>query len=175
MKRLIASVALLLALSCYMVSCEKDDICAEGTATTPSLVVEFYDKSDEATLTNVNGLKYFVEGMTDTISPGSVSSIRVPLRVDATSTKWGFVYYRPNTSLVTPNTDFLEFKYIPRTEYVSRACGYKTLFTLDLPAPGAPNPVLTNGTDAASLWIDHVDVITPNIENEDDVHIKIYF
>ena len=175
MKRLIASVTIMLVFACYLVSCEKDDLCADTTPTTPNLIIEFYNSDSPDDLTTVNGLQLFVEGSQDTIQAGTVSTIQLPLRVDATSTKWGLIYYRPNTGTVIPNTDYLEFKYTTRTEYVSRACGYKTLFTLDAPNGTPPNPVLTNGTDSPTFWIDNVEVLKTNIENEDDVHIKIYF
>jgi len=47
-KYIITSLALLLAVSFW--NCEKDDICAETTPTTPKLVIEFYDNANPTVL-----------------------------------------------------------------------------------------------------------------------------
>jgi len=172
MKRLIGSVTLLLVLCCYMWSCEKDDLCATDTPTTPSLLIEFYASDNPAAPNPVTNLRYFVEGSKDTIFiKGSAAKIRVPLRVDGTSTKWGLILYTNPNGVDTYNTDFLEFKYTTTQVYVSRACGFKTLFKLD--DPTAPNPVLTDGDK--TLWIDEADIVNTNVETEEKAHVKIYF
>ena len=66
------------------------------------------------------------------------------------------------------NSDEVTFNYTRKNVYVSRACGYKTLYTLD-----ATNPVIV--TPDASNWIQNVIVSQPNIENENETHVKIYF
>ena len=180
MKRLIASATLLLALACYLIACEKDDICPEDTPTTPSLIIEFYDKDNRTELKNVINFKYFAEGSTDTIpvtEPGvntSFNRIEVPLRVDADVTKWGFIYSEQVTGGFITNTDFMEFRYDRNETYVSRACGYRTTFTLLPNTPESPNPVLSDAPEPDNLWIEDFDVETTNIQNEDEVHIKIY-
>ena len=47
--------------------CEKDDICDANTATTPRLVLSFYDISNSTVLKNVTRLKVVGEGMTEGI------------------------------------------------------------------------------------------------------------
>ena len=66
------------------------------------------------------------------------------------------------------NSDSVTFNYTRKTEYVSRACGYKTLFTLN-----STNPITV--TPDSDNWIQSVVVSQPNIENENETHIKIYF
>ena len=66
------------------------------------------------------------------------------------------------------NSDSVIFNYTRKTEYVSRACGYKTLFTLN-----STNPITV--TPDSNNWIQSVVVSQPNIENENETHIKIYF
>ena len=39
------------------ISCERDDICAETTATTPKLILRLYDITSQEDTKNVNGLK----------------------------------------------------------------------------------------------------------------------
>ena len=40
-KLIITSIALVIAFSFW--NCEKDDICEDGTPTTPRMIIEFYD------------------------------------------------------------------------------------------------------------------------------------
>ncbi len=177
MKRLIGSVSLLLVLSCYLLSCEMDDLCAEGTPTTPRIVLGFFSETNDVEARPVTRLQVFTEGSQDTIQLGTIAEVSLPLRTDGTATKWGLIYNRLDEGVeggVVPNADFLEFKYTTREEYVSRACGYKILFTLEDNTDLLPNPVLSDA-GGEGLWIDRTEVITTNIENENDVHVKVYF
>ena len=172
MKRLIGCILVFGALSLYMISCEKDDLCDPLITKTPNMIVEFYRAENREEPLTVSNLRYFVEGRTEEIEVGDVDSTAVPLRVDATSTKWGFKRDRAGGagSIIT-DTDYIEFKYTTREEYVSRACGFKTLFTLD---SDVPNPVLTAGDDN-TFWIESVEIEQYEIENENEVHVKVYF
>jgi len=172
MKRFIGSVLLLVIIGAYMISCEKDDICAEGTPTTPNMVVAFYNDENRGAYKPVANLKYFVEGQQDTISVGQVDSTAlVPLRVDSPSVKWGFKYtHTSDTGQKLEDIDYIEFKYVTRDEYVSRACGFKTVFTLNSSLPGNVNPVLTGST-----WLKDVQIENPEILNEDETHVRIYY
>lgn len=182
MKRLIASITLLLIITCFALSCEKDDICADGTPTTPSLIVEFYDKDNTTNLMNVVNFKYYAVGETDTLPEvednvtTTVNKIELPLQANATSTKWGLIFTRrlSNGQFTEPNTDFLEFNYVTNEIYVSRACGYKTTFVLNPDLVETPNPILTDSDAADGLWISSFSVETTNIENKNETHIKIF-
>ena len=66
------------------------------------------------------------------------------------------------------NIDVITFNYQRVDKYVSRACGFKTLFYLNV-----TNPVVL--TADGSNWIQNIVVTQPNIENENEVHVKIYF
>lgn len=175
MKKLIASVAVLIALTFYLASCEKDDICAEGTPTTPGLIVEFYDKDNTTELKNISNLQYYVLGHDDIDTLTSGSKLELPLRTDANSVKWALKYTASIGGQVYQNTDFLEFRYTHDELYVSRACGYKSIFQLDQGNSLDPNPRHTDNTASDGLWIDRIDVINSNIENEDTTHVKIFF
>jgi len=177
MKRLIGSVTLLLLICCYLWSCEKDDLCPDSTPTTPSLIIRFYNADNHAALKKVDNLKVFMEG-SDTITLGTVDSIALPLRTDVTATRWALQYNRASSS--TPgtfisDTDIIEFKYTTREAYVSRACGYKVMFTLDEGTNANPNPVVTDVPEETHLWIDEFTIENKNIENENKAHVKIYF
>ena len=56
MKKIVfITLSLLLAVSFW--NCEKDDICAEGTPTTPRVIIEFYDAANPTVLKNVTNLR----------------------------------------------------------------------------------------------------------------------
>jgi len=171
MKKLIGCILFLAALSLYMISCEKDDLCDPLITKTPKMIVEFYRAENREEPQVVSNLRYFVEGRAEEIAVGSTDSTAVPLRVDATSTKWGFKRDRAVSGGTATDTDFIEFKYTTREEYVSRACGFKTLFTLN---DEVPSPVLTTGDDN-TFWIQSVEIEKFEIENENEVHVKVYF
>ena len=151
-------------------SCEKDDICTEET--TPQLILEFYDISNPANLRTVLNLKVREVGQTvDLGTFNGVSKIKLPLKIADTTTKYSFILNSTGTT-VPPNEDFLQFNYTTQNLFVSRACGYKTTFTLD----NAPNSVVK--TDAAtpdSFWIQDINIQTNSITTENETHIKIYF
>ena len=177
MKRLIASIALLLIITSYLLSCEKDDICAEGTPTTPGLVVDFYRIESPSTTKSVTNFKCYVIGSTDTIKVSGVG-VTLPLKEDADKVQWALEYnYKPSIGDTISNVALMEFRYKRKDTYISRACGFKTTFTLDPDLNSDPNPVITDydTEDNLALFIkDHI-IITPIIENEDEAHLKIYF
>lgn len=162
MKKILALLLIVVSLS----GCEKDDICTEET--TPRLVLEFYDISNPANLKNVTNLKVRAVGVTTDLGTyNAVSKVALPLRIDGTTTKYSLIF---NSTGITPNEDFLQFDYTTQNVYVSRACGYKTIFTLN-----SPNGVTK--TDAAvpdTFWIKDINIQTTNIETENETHIKIY-
>jgi len=170
MKKLkIIAIALLIANSFW--SCERDDICTEGTPTTPNVVIEFYDAANPTTLKTVTNLGVIAPGFTTGFSFNGVSKIKVPLKTNSDITSLQFIQNGSDTDTTNDNIDILTFNYSRTDVYISRACGYKTLFQLN-----AGSPTLTDGD--ASLWISTttpIVVIQPNIQNQNETHIKIYF
>ncbi|WP_313807305.1 DUF6452 family protein [Flavobacterium sp.] len=179
MKKLkIFALTFLLANSFW--SCEKDDICAEGTPTTPNVVIEFYDAANPTTLKNVTNLKVIANGMGEGIifNPSASteeqkylfngSKLFLPLKTTADNTVYNFIYNSGAANPADTNTDVLSYDYARQDVFISRACGFKTVFQLN-----DSNPVLTDGD--ASLWIQSITVSQPNIQNENETHIKIYF
>ena len=159
---------LLLIISCFFSGCEKDDICDENTPTTPKVVIEFFDTVATTTAKNVTNLKVTATGFTSELKFNAVSKITVPLKTFTDVSALNFTLNGSDTDLTNDNQDEVTFNYTRKTEYVSRACGYKTLYTLD-----ATNPVTV--TPDANNWIQNVIVSQPNIENENETHVKIYF
>lgn len=164
-----------------LLGCEKDDICDENTPTTPRLIIEFYDfNASTETLKNVTKLKVksddvaegviFNESLTTPDRYLSNSSkIFLPLKTTEDKTKYNFIF---NFGVAgSENTDILEFNYTRNEVYVSRACGFKTLFTLK-----QTNPIVTaEPFSSPSSWIKNIVIVKPNLENENEVHVKIFF
>jgi hypothetical protein len=118
--------------------CEKDDICDPSTPTTPRLVIQFFDSTNRSATKVINNLKIVGEGMdynngvlNDNGSQiWNDSLVFVPLKITQDVTKFRFIRNAQDTILSNDITDELEFNYSRRDEYVSRACGFKTLFDL---------------------------------------------
>ena len=159
---------LLLLLSVFFSSCEKDDICDTNTPTTPKSVIEFYDVANPTTLKNVTNLGVIAPGFTSGFGFTATSKIKVPLKTFEDSSVLYFIQNGSIDPTTDDNLDEITFNYNRKTVFVSRACGYKTLFTLN-----STNPITV--TPDSNNWIQNVIVSQPNIENEDETHIKIYF
>ena len=168
MKKIVfITLSLLLAVSFW--NCEKDDICADGNANTPRVIIEFYDALNTTTLKNVTNLGVGEPTFDTRFSFTGISKIEVPLRTNSTTTTLNFIENGGDTTDTSDdNPDAIAFNYATSNVYISRACGYKTIFQLDPTTPIVLSP------DAAN-WIQNIVVSQPNIENENEVHVKIYF
>lgn len=175
-------ILLAFALALSFSSCEKDDICDANTPTTPRLVITFYDITNPSVLKSVTNLKVVGAGMTDGIifnasATGeskyltSGSTISIPLKTNEDTTNYSFTLNSGNANPALVNEDNIKFDYTRADIFVSRACGFKTLFTLN-----TSNPY--THTDAAvpdEKWIQYISVEKSNIDNENDTHLKIFF
>jgi len=172
---------LIIALALSFSSCEKDDICDANTPTTPRLVISFYDFLNPSVLKNVTNLKVVGEGMIEGIvfNTGTGNdryltngnTISIPLKTVGTSSSFSFTLNSGNTNPALVNVDNIKFDYTTQELFVSRACGYKTLFTLDPIKPYTH----TDAAVADKKWIAYISVEKSNLENENETHIKIFF
>lgn len=156
----------ILLIILFITSCEKDDICDKET--TSRVVIEFYDNLLTTDLKSVSNLKITADGFAayDTIS---ANKIQLPLSTAADFTKYSLVLN--STDPVNLNEDFLQFNYTRQTVFVSRACGYKTVYQLD-----SSNPItLTDSSPADGFWIKNIIIDNKTINNETETHVKIYF
>ena len=174
-------ILLLLLLAISLSGCEKDDICTEET--TPRLVVEFYDTSIRTNLKNVLNLKVkeataldfivFDETLPVTDSKRYLyngNKIELPLKINGTAVNYSLLINTGSTTSA-PNEDFLQFNYTPQNVFVSRACGYKSIFDLN----ATNGLVLSDAAIPDSFWIQDYTILTTNITTENETHIKIYF
>lgn len=160
-------VLILLLITLY--SCEKDDICDAATATTPKLIIEFYDILNPTVLKNVTNLAVKEVGSNAILGFLSTSKIQLPLKTNENITKYSLILN--STVVSTANEDYLQFNYTRQNIFVSRACGFKTIFTLD---PITPY-IKTDTSSPNGYWIQNITVETSNITTENETHIKIYF
>lgn len=175
-------IALLLIATFSSSSCEKDDICDANTPTTPRLVIDFYDISNPSVLKNVTNLKVIGEGMTEGIIFNSTAideekyltngtSISIPLKTEANSTTYSFILNYGNTNPTLIDVDEVKFNYISEDIFVSRACGFKTVFVFE------PNNAYTQTAVPTTKlkWMQYISVEKSNIANENETHIKVFF
>ena len=149
--------------------CEKDDICDASTVTTPRLIIEFYDNALAIpTLKNVTNLGMISPSQPSGFKFSSTSKIQVPLKTDGTTVTYNFVQNGADTDTTNDNIDVLTFNYTTYDVFVSRACGYKTLFNLT----NSNSNILTPDSNN---WIKNIEIVKSNLESENEVHIKIKF
>lgn len=167
MKKIVfITLSLFFAISFW--NCEKDDICAEGTPVTPRLIIEFYDAANPTVLKNVTNLDVIESTLTEGFGFTGVSKIQVPLRTTADFTSLNFIQNGSDTNTTNDNIDAITFNYDRVDEYISRACGFKTLFFLN-----DTNAIVL--TPDSNNWIQNIIITQTNIETENEVHVKIYF
>ncbi len=126
-------------------SCERDDLCPETTQTTARLVIEAFDVSLPDDSKNVFGLR--IEGIDDEGNGIGVldgynvvtsNELILPLRTDSDVTKYKLHQdYTVNDNgtpddtgddFIEGNEDIITITYIREEVFVSRACGYRTVF-----------------------------------------------
>ncbi len=162
-------VLLFYLISISFSSCEKDDICEATTETTPKLIVEFYDVLNPSTKKNVTNLAVKEINTSARLSFTGTSKIKIPLKTNLDLTKYSFILN--STDVTIDNEDFLQFNYTRQNLFVSRACGFKTNFTLDTTIPY----IKTETSIPDGYWIQNVVITTSNITTENEIHVKIYF
>ncbi|TYC14895.1 hypothetical protein ES677_05810 [Bizionia gelidisalsuginis] len=178
MKKIIA--LLLLALTITL-SCERDDICSGETPTTPRLIIDFLDLST-ITLENPKNVTKFraetVDDMRvlDDYNIKTIDQVILPLKTNDTVTK--FRFYKDyaisdndtpddtSDDFITGNPDIITIEYATENVYVSRACGYKSIFK---------NITITVEDDGDN-WVQVIQPVNDNqtIENEDNPHFNIF-
>ena len=161
----------IICLSFTFTNCEKDDLCDAATPTTSRIVLEFFDETIPSLPKNVKNLKVYAEGRTDSIGfYNGVNIIKLPLQTTQTSTTYRFVL-NSNSASNVKNTDFIKINYALENIFVSRACGYKSVFQLN--SVGAIEKTDTSPAD--EFWMKSILVINRTIESENETHIKVYF
>lgn len=178
--RKIVLLSFLILTILIILSCERDDICPASTPTTPNLIVEFYDIANQESVKfvpqiRVQGINN--NGVLDGYQAANVDDLILPLRTDTTATQYSLRRDYSNNDNGTPddpsddspngNEDIITIKYSAEQVFVSRACGYKTVFR---------NVTLTIEPDSDN-WILSRQSVTDNqsVEDETTAHFYLFF
>ena len=137
------------------ISCEKDDVCLEPT--TPKLMIKFYNEANPSTEKEVQNLNIVTLPQYDTIFKNlSTNELALQLNVNQDFSKFLFIKDQ--------NTDTLTFSYERHPVFVSKTCGYKTIF----------EQFSTQLSTDNNLWIKNIEVITPTVNTDTLTHVKIF-
>jgi hypothetical protein len=161
-------VLLILLIAYTLSGCEKDDICDPATSTTPMAVIEFYNATNQTALKNVTNLVVIAPGFEEGFLFTGVSKIKVPLKTMDNITQLQFIKNGGTDDTSDDNIDVLQFSYTTSDIFVSRACGFKRIFNLT----NTNTNLIISDTDN---WMTSSVITQPNIETENETHIKIYF
>ena len=154
-----------------ILSCEKDDICSNDTSTTARLYIQFYDSANTENLKNVFKLRVQGVGNEEVLSDYNIvtaNNVYLPLKTTENTTQFILHnnYAIDASAVVTGNRDTITISYNTKLEYVSKACGYKTVF----------ENVTIHIEDDVDNWIDFITPTTDNepISNEDEAHFNLF-
>jgi len=162
MKKLLHFIVL---MSVLLSSCERDDICAESTPTTPLLVIDFFDVDNPSEAKAPANLHLVEEG-SDQGLLFNTTSISIPLRTDMDQTRYNFVLNFNSEDAENPeNSDLLVFNHQRIEEYISKACGFRVTYQ-------ALQNEFIAGDD--NSWIDNITIVNTIIEDETEAHIRIF-
>lgn len=179
MKKLIG---LIILICCISFSCERDDICTLDTVTTPRLTIAFYSIENPEQQNPKNIFRFRVKGigneetLPDLDGTKNRQVILLPLKTTETSTQYSVHNnYRlnnnntpdnPDDDYTTGNEDIITISYVTEEVYVSRACGFKTVF----------KNISITVEDDGNKWIKIIQSVNDNqiLENENTANFSIY-
>ena len=156
-KLMIKGLHLILISLILILSCEKDDICIEGSDNTNRITIGFLDdKTKNPTGISLVNLKSIGN---DSIIHKTFSgqSIKLPLKVSSTKTQ----FLLDNNDLI----DTLTIYHQSIHQYLNRSCGYKSNFIIN------SQTEITKQTG----WIREISVIKDSIFNEEQTNIFIHY
>ncbi len=139
-------------------SCEKDDICLQGSVNTNRITIGFIDIKNERftslSLKNIRGINK------DSIIYEDINTdqLKLPLNVSSNTTD-----YILNFNEID---DTLSIKYRAVHEYLNRGCGFISNFILD---------TSTKNTDSINGWIKKISIVKDSIFNEEKTNLYIHF
>ena len=136
-----------------ILSCEKDDICIENT--TPNLIIRFYDNDNQTEAKQIVLDSVWANNKENIYKNETIDSIIVlPLDLSQNNTLFKF----SSNSI----EDEINFTYDRNDIFVSRSCGYKTIFE---------NLQIESNS---SNWIKNISINNTIIENDTAAHITIF-
>ena len=174
-------IALLLIVTLFGLGCEKDDICPEDSITTPRLIIEFFDIETIEDQNPKTVFRFRAQGVgndnpVDELDGSSgEQKIALPLKTttddpngEAFTTEYVLTknYRVDENGNVTGNEDVITISYTTDQEYVSRGCGFKSVFK---------NITLTVEDDG-DRWIQVIQSVDDNqiLADESATNFNIY-
>ena len=160
-------------------SCERDDLCPETTPTTPSLIIRAFDVDEQDNKKNVFGLRIQGVGNDDVLTGYNIvtnDSLVLPLNTTTNSTQYklhsNYTFDDNGTpddtsdDIIGGNEDIITINYQTETVFVSRACGYKTVF----------NDVVISVEDDSDNWIQLIQPVNnpQSVEDEAAAHFILF-
>ncbi len=148
--------------------CESDEICLEDI--TPKLIIRFYNNDIQSEVKSVLRLKVQIDGVDGEYTNETISiltdSIAIPLLVSENETRFILTLQGDESSGTEDNIDTISVVYDQQDLFVSRSCGYKTVFN-------NADPSVTNDDDN---WIKSLEAQNDPLEiiDEKKAHVKIY-
>jgi hypothetical protein len=172
----IPAIVLIVAIT---ISCERDDICPESTSTTPNLIIDLYDYTNEDSSKNVFDLVVMGVDNDEVLTDYEIvttNQLVLPLITTDNTTQYRLIEdYEVNDNdtpdddsddYATGNEDIITINYSRTEVYVSRACGYKTIFE---------NVTVQIESDDDN-WIEFIEPLNANqsVEDETETHFNLF-
>ncbi len=146
-----------LVLILFFLSCEKDDICIEGSENTNRVTIGFIDNESK----NPIGINLsFIKGVNNDsiISEGfSGAQLKLPLMVNSNQTEYILEQNEIRDTLII----FHQTKH----QYLNRSCGFKSNFLIK-----SDTKIIKE-----SGWIREISIVQDSIFNEEKTNIFIHY
>ncbi len=161
-------ISLFIILLTVIWSCEKDEICVEET--TPRLVIRFFDKDNPDDFKSVTNIRVEIEGIDGEFINETITvftdSISIPIKVTEDLTRFKLILNGADGDDLNDNEDIFDLSYTREDVFVSRSCGFKTIFF-------DANTSLQIDVDN---WIDTIETVKSqqDILNQQSAHVKIF-
>ena len=147
----------ILLLSLFIISCEKDDICIEGSENTNRITIGFIDNESK----NPTGINLsFIKGVNnDSIISEEFSGaeLKLPLMVSSNQTKYILEQNEVRDTLII----FHQTNHL----YLNRSCGFKSNFLIK-----SDTEIIKE-----SGWIREITIVQDSIFNEEKTNIFIHY
>lgn len=143
---------IILAIFLVYSSCEKDDFCTLAPVT-PNLILRFYDDVNRNDLKTTTGLYVWAENKDSIFIDQATDSLVIPLNSAASQT----VYNLSQGNVINQ----LTINYSVTNEYVSRSCGFRSIFD--------NLSISSNNT-----WVTDLSITTTTVNNQNSAHVQVY-
>jgi len=168
MKKQALYITLFSLLLSLIWSCERDDICIEEN--TPHLIIRFFDHENPTEYKKVINLKVQIQGIDGNYTNETITaltdSIAIPVLVTEDITSFKLILNGNDQDDTNDNEDIFDLNYIREDVFVSRSCGYKTLYY----------DVTTSLINDNDNWIRSIETVKDpqDILNQNSDHVKIF-